>query len=60
MHPRAGLVTEARGKILSALPGIELRSPGHPARSLFIDEGFKYGDSDNNNVMLEHTLNYSV
>jgi len=31
--PRAGLDTEARGKILSYLPGIEPRSPGRPARS---------------------------
>jgi hypothetical protein len=29
--PRAGLDTETRGKILSPLPGIELRSPGRPA-----------------------------
>jgi hypothetical protein len=31
--PRAGLDTEARGKILSPLPAIEPRSPGRPARS---------------------------
>jgi hypothetical protein len=31
--PRAGLDTEARGKILSLLPGIEPQSPGRPARS---------------------------
>jgi hypothetical protein len=31
--PSAGLNTEATGKILSPLPGIEHRSPGHPARS---------------------------
>jgi hypothetical protein len=31
--PRAGLDTEATGKILSPLPGIEPRSPGRPARS---------------------------
>jgi hypothetical protein len=31
--PRAGLDTEARGKILSSLLGIEPRSPGRPARS---------------------------
>jgi hypothetical protein len=31
--PSAGLDTEARGKILSPLPGIESRSPGRPARS---------------------------
>jgi hypothetical protein len=31
--PKAGLDTEARGKILSPLPGIEPRSPGRPARS---------------------------
>jgi hypothetical protein len=31
--PRAGLDTEARGKILSPLPGIEPRSSGGPARS---------------------------
>jgi hypothetical protein len=31
--PRAGLDTEARDKILSPLPGIEHRSPGHPVRS---------------------------
>jgi hypothetical protein len=31
--PRAGLDTEARGKILSPLPGIEPRSPGRPVRS---------------------------
>jgi hypothetical protein len=31
--PRAGLDKEARGKILSPLPGIETRSPGRPARS---------------------------
>jgi hypothetical protein len=30
---RAGLDTEARGKILSTLSGIEPRSPGRPARS---------------------------
>jgi hypothetical protein len=30
---RAGLDTEARGKILSTLPGIEPRSPDRPARS---------------------------
>jgi hypothetical protein len=31
--PRAGLDTEATGKILSSLPGIEPRSLGHPAHS---------------------------
>jgi hypothetical protein len=31
--PRAGLDTEATGRILSPLPGIEPRSPGGPARS---------------------------
>jgi hypothetical protein len=31
--PKAGLDTEARGKILSPLPGIEPRSPGRPVRS---------------------------
>jgi hypothetical protein len=31
--PRAGLDTEARGKILSPLPGIEPQSSGHSARS---------------------------
>jgi hypothetical protein len=31
--PRAGLDAEDRGKILSALPRIEPRSPGRPARS---------------------------
>jgi hypothetical protein len=31
--PRAGLDTEARGRILSSLPGIEPRSPGRPVRS---------------------------
>jgi hypothetical protein len=31
--PTAGLDTEARGNILSPLPGIEPRSSGHPARS---------------------------
>jgi hypothetical protein len=31
--PRAGLDTEATGKILSRLPGIEALSPGRPARS---------------------------
>jgi hypothetical protein len=31
--PRAGLDTEARGKIPSPLPGIEPRSPSRPARS---------------------------
>jgi hypothetical protein len=31
--PRAGLDTEATGKILSPLPWIEPRSPGHPAHS---------------------------
>jgi hypothetical protein len=31
--PRAGVDTEARGKILSPLPGIEPRSPGRPSRS---------------------------
>jgi hypothetical protein len=30
---RAGLDTEARGQILSPLPGSEPRSPGHPACS---------------------------
>jgi hypothetical protein len=32
--PRAGLDAQARGKIISPLPGIEPRSPGRPARSL--------------------------
>jgi hypothetical protein len=32
--PRAGLDTEARGKILSTLPGIEPRSPGHKAHKV--------------------------
>jgi hypothetical protein len=31
--PRAGLDTEARRKILTPLPGIELQLPGSPARS---------------------------
>jgi hypothetical protein len=31
--PRAGLDTEARGRMLSPLPRIEPRSPGRPARS---------------------------
>jgi hypothetical protein len=31
--PRAGLDTEARGKILSPLQGIEPRSPGRPPHS---------------------------
>jgi hypothetical protein len=31
--PRAGLDTEAGGKILSPLSGRETRSPGRPARS---------------------------
>jgi hypothetical protein len=30
VRPRAGLDTEARGKILSPLMGIEPQSPGHP------------------------------
>jgi hypothetical protein len=30
--PRAGLDTDARGKILLPLPGIEAGSPGHPVR----------------------------
>jgi hypothetical protein len=30
---RTGLETQGTGKILSPLPGIEPRSPGHPARS---------------------------
>jgi hypothetical protein len=34
---RAGLDTEATGKILSPLPGIEFRSPGRPARSQYTD-----------------------
>jgi hypothetical protein len=33
MGPRASLNTKAREKIISSLPGIEPRSPGHPARS---------------------------
>jgi hypothetical protein len=33
MGLRAGLDTEARGKILSPLPGIEPQSPGRPAHS---------------------------
>jgi hypothetical protein len=33
VDPRAGLDTEARGKIHSPLLGIEPRSPGRPARS---------------------------
>jgi hypothetical protein len=32
VSPKAGLDTEARGKILSPLPGIEPRSPGGPVR----------------------------
>jgi hypothetical protein len=31
--PRPGMDTEATGKILSPLPGIEPRSPGRPVRS---------------------------
>jgi hypothetical protein len=31
--PRAGLDTEARGKIVSPLQGIEPRSPGRPVRT---------------------------
>jgi len=31
--PRAGLYAEVRGQILLPLPGIELRSPGRPART---------------------------
>jgi hypothetical protein len=31
--PRASMDTQARGKILSPLPGIEHQSPGRPARS---------------------------
>jgi hypothetical protein len=31
--PRTGLDIEAAGKVISPLPGIEPRSPGHPARS---------------------------
>jgi hypothetical protein len=31
--PRAGLDTEARGKVLSPLPEIEPQSPGRPVRS---------------------------
>jgi hypothetical protein len=45
--PRAGLDTEAKGKILSPLPGIEPRSPGRPARSQtlywLIYRAHKYG-----------------
>jgi hypothetical protein len=33
VDPRAGLDTQARGKILSPLPGIKPRSPGRPVRS---------------------------
>jgi hypothetical protein len=33
VDPRAGLDTEATGKILSRLPGIEPRPPGRPAHS---------------------------
>jgi hypothetical protein len=33
VDPRAGMDTEAAGKIISPLPGIEPRSPGLPARS---------------------------
>jgi hypothetical protein len=33
MGPRAGLDTEARGKVISTLPGIEPQSSGCPARS---------------------------
>jgi hypothetical protein len=33
VSPRAGLDTEATGKILSPLPEIEPRMPGRPARS---------------------------
>jgi hypothetical protein len=36
--PRAGLDTEARGKILSPLPGIEPPSPGRSARSQTVYE----------------------
>jgi hypothetical protein len=32
--PRAGLDTDTTGQILSPMPGIELRSPGRPARRL--------------------------
>jgi hypothetical protein len=33
VDPRAGLDTEARGKIISPLPEIGPQSPGRPARS---------------------------
>jgi hypothetical protein len=36
--PRAGLNTEATGKILLPLPGIETRSPSHPVRSQTLEE----------------------
>jgi hypothetical protein len=35
--PRAGLDTEARGKILAPLPRIEPRSPGRPDPSQTLD-----------------------
>jgi hypothetical protein len=38
VSPRADLDTEARGKILSPLPGTEPRSPGRPTRSQTLTE----------------------
>jgi hypothetical protein len=41
--PRAGRDTEARGKILSLLPGIEPRSPGRLVRSQTLHRLSYYG-----------------
>jgi hypothetical protein len=47
VDPRAVLDTEARGKILSPLPGIEPQSPGRPATVLTLQ---KFGSTERNKI----------
>jgi hypothetical protein len=49
--PGIGLDTDARGKILLPLPGVEPRSPGRPVR---IQTQFSYADH------ILHTISYPV
>jgi hypothetical protein len=58
VDPRAGLDTDARGKIISPLPGIEPRSPGRPARSQILNTIYK-DSAEVNHITVEHKMAYT-
>jgi hypothetical protein len=65
VDPRAGLDTEARGKILSPLPGIEHRSPGRPARNqtlyyLSYPDSYNYIDKCRYEIQEETKFRYGT